>query len=346
MGAFVLVTAGRLESWGWIDASQVFEKLLLLQLSEGYWPHGSDGVEGEGPLPNDVILLCLAAEDGLEIVGDAPVAERSVPLTPARLGQVRMYLGPALPPEPDAFTHGVVLTELSIWDRPWVCRDRGGPAATEIEAALKGRKRTGVLRAISWQAFETITGRRAPEMTHEAASLKLPTQGTASDHRGTCGARDFVAANWELVDFGEHLALLDGTERSMDVRTPAGAIDLLCTAGDSGDLVAVMWANGEAPPDLLAAAQARLSWLRERWPGRRVRGLIVTLGERRDLPLATEDHLEVRRLRIVCEPILPTRPTPPQPGEQALGAVSPSSRPPTDPDFAAKCLRVPRAARP
>jgi hypothetical protein len=370
MGAFLMVTAGRTEAGGRIDAPRVFEKLMLLHLSEGVWPHGPVGTNGHGLAPNDVVLFCLADEGGTQLVGDAVVAVRSTPLTPQRLGQVRTYLGPALPPDPQVFTHSSVLTQFNIWEQPRTCH-ADEPTGAEVLAALRDARRTGVVRPIGPPTFEAIVGRPVLDVP-EGPPGETPQAEPAHAASDLRVVREFVRANWALVDFGEPLQPIEGTLGGGPLGTPAGPVDMLCEGADPRDLVAVMWADGEPASELVAAARRRVAWLRNTAADGigRVRGLILTVDERPELATAEGDEIQVQRLRIRCEPVgrpkvyepelldvtgnfaatalsAPRTAREPVMESAAVGAGGNGgvrSGPAVDLDFAAKCLRVPRAS--
>ena len=358
MSAFVLVTTGRPDDDAPVAPAQVFEKLMLLHLSEGFWPHDVRGLRGRLLEPDDVVLLCLVGEGGVEVVGDAVVAARSVPLSAEHLGRVHMYLGHVLPGEPGPFTHAVTLAEVSIWDDVRRC-GQDDPPTVDVLAAVEAAGHTGAVRPIGTEVYARFAGRSVPEGVGAPPPDDLPPE-FAPAPAGECGARAFILANWELVDFGAALRPVEGTGVGA-IETPAGPIDMILEGEGPDDIVAVMWADGEPPDEFLAAVRERLAWLRANMghDSRRVRGLILTLDSRHDLTLAEED-LDVRRLRILCEPVRPARPFVPDPlaivaniaapsilvrGAREPVPVTPNGAPvPELPlDFAAKCLRVPRA---
>jgi len=346
MGAFVLLTAGGGDPGGQIEATHVFERLMLLLLSEGFWPHGVRGAE-RALEPSDVVLFGLVERGETQIVGDAVVGAGSLPLTPQRLGQVRMYLGPMLPGDPSTFTHSVVLTQLNLRGEPWACQADGPFPGQAVATAVGPETATGAVLPVEAAAYEAITGRGVPEepVRHrEPEALPAePASAAPHDH----ALRDLVLGNPSLVDLGVRLRL----PARKDVPTPAGTIDLLGETEDGREVLAVMWANGDPPADVLAAAHARLAWLREDLAvhGHHVRGLVLALDGSEALAAGSDGELEVRRVRVLCEPLEPPR----APGFRASpGVARPSEAPPrvaseapgssVDLDFAAKCLRVPR----
>ena len=360
MSACVLVTTGRPDGDAPVAPAQVFEKLMLLHLSEGFWPHDVQGLRGRLLELDDVVLFCLVGESGVEVVGDAVVAARSVPLTPEHLGRVHMYLGHLLPSEPGPFTHAVALAEVSIWDDVRRCGEED-PPTVDLLAAAETAGYTGAVWPIAAEAYARLTGRPAPEGVGAPPPDDLPPEFPPAPP-GSCDAKAFVLANWELVDFGAPLRAVEGAGVGA-IETPAGTIDMILEGEGTDDVVAVMWADGEPPDEFLAAVRERLAWLRANvgHDSRRIRGLILTLDSRHDLTLAEED-LDVRRLRILCEPVGPALPFVPDPlaivtniaapsilvrGARGNGPVpvTPDGAPvPEFPlDFAAKCLRVPRS---
>jgi len=360
MGAYLLVTAGRRDPGERVEATQVFEKLMLLLLSEGFWPHGACGSDGVALEPADVVLFCLVDGETVQIVGDAAVAAGSSPLGPQRLGQVRMYLGPALPPDPAAFTHSVVLTQMSLLDEPCRCGLESEWAGSEVRAALQGRAATGEVLPVARETFESLVGRAAPEEAFYERAPRPPRTAAPAPASHDHELRDAVFANFGLVDFGERLR----PPVRRDVPTPAGRIDLVCESADGGEIIAVMWANGEPPQEVLAAAHERLAWLRhdlgeER---REVRGLVLTLDGSGDMAAGDNGELQVRQVRIRCEPLESPGLSWLDPLEEDRSLAAPAiiARPLTDHgrpsvlqgvsaavdlDFAAKCLRVPRSHR-
>jgi hypothetical protein len=350
MSAFVLVTTGRSHGETSVAPAEVFEKLMLLLLSEGFWPHGDQPLAGRLLEPGDVVLFCLVGESGAEIVGDARVVAPSQPLAPQHLAHVHMYLGHLLPPDPGALTHAVALDEVNIWDEGSSHAEDEALIA-EALAAAQDAGQTGALRPVHCLAHE--------EPTEHAADIEAPAQEETSPERPLppphgCDAKPFILANWELVDFGEPLRPVKGNGAGT-IETPAGPVDVICEGRDPSDVVAVMWANGEPPDQLLADVRERLAWLRAHvgQEGGSVRGLILTLDGRHDLA-SLDDDLEVRRLRLWYEPVTVVRPLEPDPLAVATniaarsivaraGRVPGQFGPSGDLDFAAKCLRVPRA---
>jgi len=327
MAAFLLVTTGRTDGAMPVTPAEVFEKLMLLLLSEGFWPHAVQDPSGRLLEPGDSVRFCLVGEDGAQVVGDARVAARSTPLTPPHLAHVHMYVGHLLPSEPGALSHAVALAAVNIWDDARPCTEADAPTPDLLAAAHTG----AVLPAGLPEPMETS-----------------PPELPASPPHG-CEAQAFILANWELVDFGEPLRPVEDTGIGA-IATPAGPIDLICEGADSEDVVAVMWANGEPPDELLAAVRERLAWLRRNvgQDGRRVRGLILTLDGRHDDIALADGDLDVRRLRILCEPVRPLKTYEPDPLAIVTNFAAPaiiaseSPEPSGDLDFAAKCLRVPR----
>lgn len=371
MGAFVLVTTSEKGSVGPIPASQVFERLMLLLLSEGFWPHRTNEIAGRGLQVGDAVLFCLILNEGPQIVGDAVVASGSVPLTPQRLGQVGMYLGSTTPPDLTAFTHYVVLTQWKILDHPRQCVGGVDPAEDALIEALRPPISTGAVRPLSAEAFQRLTGRIVPEVT-PPPSAEMP-----ASPRPACDMKAFLLANWALVDFGEPLRPLPEVLASENGEPALGGIDLVCENTRSGDLVAIVWANGDAPAEALARARVQVARLADSplAAKRKVRGLVLTSGPGAkpqstdtlgaQLPIGGDTschdpsaretdpcHVELRRVRVYCEPIAvsPAHRSPPSlvpaaaEPSQPEGFRSPFG-PSADSNFAAKCLRVPRAGK-
>lgn len=367
MGAFVLVTAGVNHGVS-ITASQVFERLLLLLLSEGFWPYVADDGFGRNLRPGDGILFCLLADEGPLIVGDALVASPAVPVTSDRLGHIALYLGPAVPVQSIAFSHCVVLTQWRIMDEPRVCVPGRDPGEDAVIQAIQPPVGTGAVRPLGAEAFQRLTGRVIPnvELSSEPEA--------ASPILGVCDVRAFVLANWSLVDFGEPLKPLPWPGTTED--STASGIDLVCENPRTKELVAIMWANGDLPAAALAKARACLAQFRKTAlaASRTVRGLVLTadpnaathasLGQvgpprvqedqesSRAPAGADQEHVELRRVRVYCEPVrnmgLRDWRQSPSPVSTAIPTRTESRTPlESSPqlEFAAKCLQVPRARR-
>jgi hypothetical protein len=204
----VLVCSGHAETGEVIAARQTFEKLLLLLLTERFWPHCSDSPGSANLQPGDRVLFCLATKSAPAIVGDALVATPSEPLSAQRLAETRIYLGPAMPPEPGLLTHAVGLEHIAVWDEPWRPPGDDDPVAFDLAKALAGVYRTGSVRLIARETFEQIMSQRpaSPPRSTEAAHSAQKAEGSARPMLGAGGGfADLLRSLWDQVDLGEPL---------------------------------------------------------------------------------------------------------------------------------------------
>jgi hypothetical protein len=320
MDHYVLICAGQSDAGGSVEARQAFEKLLLLLLTERFWPHGRDGAEPRLPQAGDRVLFCLAANGGPELIGDATVAASSRPLTDQQLAECRLYLGPAMPPGPDALTHAVVLERTRVWERSIIVADDDGPIAFDLARALGGIYRTGGVRAVGEAAYEWLMSQqRLGSPAHDPPTVPVATvpapeppavrpspQPREPAHlpasSSTDAARAFLAAYWPLVDFGERLELIEGPVAGRSITTPAGPVDFACLSPDTGDLVALICLNGEPLAQMGQALTQRLAWMREylAQPGQHVRGMVVLTGATAGVEAIQTADMQVRQLRVSC----------------------------------------------
>jgi len=328
MSHHVLISAGHSDAGGTIEARQAFEKLLLLLLTERFWPHGVDESDGPRLEAGDQVLFCLATSRGPELIGDAVVATRSTPLTDQQLAECQLYLGPALPPGRGALTHVATLERARVWEEPVSVVDDGDPAAFELARTLGGVYRTGAVRTIPEVSYRWALSRqlrsdpppavvppRVPAGPADAPWAAPPPRSTPAappsqgvPHppvpEGGDAVRAFLRAYWQLVDFGEPLELMNGSTGGQDIPTPAGPIDFVCRSRTSGDLVAVVCLDGEPPSAVKSTLTHRLAWARQflAQPGQRVRGMVVVSDPRVQVGDGVDPGVEVRRLQVVCSP--------------------------------------------
>lgn len=344
---YALVTAGHAHATGSLEAQQAFEKLLLMLLTEGVWAHGSHPSDSGGLTPGDQVLFCLATSRGPEVIGTAVVVAPSRPITVDKLAEARVYLGAAMPPEPDALTHVVGLEQFDIWDSPYEPSGEDDPAVYELGRSLGGVYRTGAVREVSAELYARVTGQPVPEPVAPPIPEVVPTVAPppAEPTLSPVGpAMTLLLENWEAVDFGERLELLNGAATGERTVTPEGPIDALCEAPESGDMVAMLWTDGEDIEALPETLAKRLSWLQEykARPGQHVRGMLLTLNGGLDGVTLSGTDAEVRKLRLVAAPDgqapppVPEEPPPEQPEE-----------PEFDPEmaFAMKCMSAVRPGR-
>jgi hypothetical protein len=316
MSCYALVCAGQSDAGGAMEARQVFEKLLLLLLTERFWPHGQDALDPASLAAGDRVLFCLATPHGPELIGDAVAASASAPLTEPELAECRLYLGPAMAPGPATLTHAVTLETITVWDEPFVATDGDGAAAFELARALAGLYQTGSVRRVSETAHQWAIARRdgvapAPVVSDPAPPPAWPSPAppapVAPSFAGPArpaeagSVRQLLAAHWDLVDFGERLERVDGTGRSSGIATPVGSIDFACQSA-TGDLVAVICANGEPPEQLASSVAHRLAWARQylAHPGQSVRGMLVLTDPRARWTVPAPPGVDVRRLQLAC----------------------------------------------
>jgi hypothetical protein len=359
MAAHLLVTTWVGDADRQTNAAAAFERLLLLLLTEGFWPHA----RGNSPFclaPNDVLLFALADYGSVSLVGDATVVAASTSLTEQRVSQVRAYLGDTVRAGADALAYAVVLSQVNIWPEPKACRPDGPPAEAAVCEALDGARHTGAVCALADGVFELLTGAPPPETVsppdRPGEAAWACQEGPPPAEYGT--VPNLLRQYWSVMDFGERLVPVNGSRGGLPTATPAGPIDLVCEAHPSGDLVAVIWADGQPPSAVMGAAAERLRWLRETHAraGQRVRAMVVAIGAEPVALAVPDPSIEVRNLRLVCEPASHPPAAEPRRFTGVLG-FSPFSRPlrrPTSPqsespapkrdlDFAARCLRVPRS---
>jgi len=316
----VLVCSGHAETGEVIAARQTFEKLLLLLLTERFWPHGSDSPGSANLQPGDRVLFCLSTKSAPAIVGDALVAIPSETLSAQRLAETRIYLGPAMPPEPGLLTHAVGLEHVAVWDEPWRPPGDDDPVAFDLAKALAGVYRTGSVRLIARETFERIMAQRPappPRSTGPAHSAQQ-AEGRGRPVPAAGGFTELLRSLWDEIDLGEPLYPLDGSSVGGAPEGPAGRADLVCEAAESGDLVAVSCLHGEPPDRFMAGVRKRLAWLEENSArlGQRVRALVVVVDPRMEVADLDDQDIEVRRLNLALVPIRRGEPGPPQPAEK------------------------------
>lgn len=315
MRYYVLVCSGHAETGEAIAARQTFEKLFLLLLTERFWPHGSDVGSAPDLQPGDRVLFCLATRSAPAIVGDALVASPSTPLTAQQLAEIRIYLGPAMPPEPGTLTHATGLEHVAIWDEPWRPPGDDDPVAFDLAKALAGLYRTGSVRPLARETFGQIL--REKRVTAPVPAGGCAGAGTGRAQPGQAAmarpsaVRELLRSWWSLIDFGEPLYLLDGSSVP-DANDVEGPLDLVCEAGQSGDLVAVVCAEGDDPATLIPALKRRLAWLRENGArlGQRVRGMLLVLDPQTEVDPPREPDVEVWRLNLSLAPVRGVVPQP------------------------------------
>ncbi len=359
MACYVLVCAGQSDADGSVEARQVFEKLLLLLLTERFWPHGQDGREPQLLHAGDRVLFCLASSRGPELIGDATASSPSAPLAERQLAECRLYLGPAMPPGPGALTHAVVLERARVWEQSLTVTDDDSPAAFDLARTLGGLYRPGAVRPISDESYQWVMSRQEP-LDRPAPLLAQPAEPPAprppiarvaptppprppAQPQGAEATRAFLAAYWRHVDFGERLEPLIGDSGGRSITTPAGPIDLACRSADTGDLLALLCIDGEPVEEVRSSVAERLTWARENLAedGQRVRGVLILTGSGPDAKDLVGPGVEVRRLQIACAaPADLPGPAPvPEPdaaedwdlpGSRPFAGV-PSERPPTMP---------------
>ncbi len=338
MRYYVLVCAGHAETGEVIAARQTFEKLLLLLLTERFWPHGSDSGAVSDLQPGDRVLFCLATKSAPSIVGDALVASPSTALTAQQLAEIRIYLGPAMPPEPGILTHAVGLEHVVIWDEPWRPPGDDDPVAFDLAKALAGVYRTGSVRPLARETFGQILEQKrvtapVPADGFSAAAATSPESGQPAISRPP-RIQDLLRSWWDLIDLGEPMHLLDGSSIP-DADAGDDPVDLVCEAGHSGDLVAVACVESGDPAKLIPAFKRRLAWLRENGArlGQRVRGLLLVLDPRIEVDLREEPDIEVWRLSLTLAPVRGETPQPvvqeeaPDTQAETVGAESPPPEP-------------------
>jgi len=328
MSYHVLICAGESDAGGAIEARQAFEKLLLLFLTERFWPHGVDASCEPRLEAGDEVVFCLATTRGPALIGDAVVASPSSPLTDQQLAECQLYLGPAMPSRRGALTHAVGLERARVWEEPVSVVDDGDPAAFELARTLSGVYRTGAVRTIPEVSYRWAQARQirdgpppatvpaaTPAHHAEAVLPAPPPRSTPApppsqsvscppQPHGADAVRAFLHAYWHLVDFGEPLELMNGSTGGRDIPTPAGPIDFACRSRTSGDLVAVVCVDGEPPSALESSLTHRLAWARQflAQPGQRVRGMVVVSDPRVRVRDEGDPGVEVRRLQVLCSP--------------------------------------------
>ncbi len=369
---FALVVAGQASAGAVVQASESFEKLLLLLLTEGIWPHGLDnGIELAA---GDEVVFALITPEGPRVQGCAIATSPSEPMLPEHVEAARLYLGTSMPTDLRAMTHSAELEEFQVWDDPWEPASPDDATVGELAQALDSAFTTGLVRKLPPQTFGKLVGREIaadpepvpiPDPISEPEPIIPPTVAVAPPPAepptpAAPTVAGLLVQNWNLVDFGEPLALLNGAANGDRTDTPAGPIDALCEASDTGDMVAMIWADGEAPDELARSVPKRLAWLREyrARPGQRVRGILVTGNGSLDGSALNGADVDVRRLRILCtspdEPAVPeavpvaAAPEPEKPvakpaRELRRGAVPPAL--PDEMDFAKRCIDAVQSRR-
>lgn len=284
MSNWIFIATDRDTPQGTTSATDIYSRLM----KEGEWGLG-ERTPNRQRLQNGDRVVFYLGKPLMQFVGTATLNGKPNRWTPEQRQRISQLIK-----IPEAAEYGVKLDAIETWATP---KDARGlvPALDFIEnKAYWGTYFQGGVRQLSDKDFFAIASPRDLPLTQQLS--REPDMNNESEFALEAHLEEFIAENWDSIDFGDRLRLyaMDGVSGR---QFPAGewSIDFLCIDEKTKDFVVIELKRGKTSDAVIGQLARYMVWVKKNLAtnGQKVRGVIIAKEVDEKLKTAAEINANI-----------------------------------------------------